>query len=429
MIVNRRAFIAGSAIVVGHALSPVSLATSGSGEKLFDYIVKTRDARIAGDTEAWFANGLKTLTFAPEHADLMISTARAAAATGRYDEAARLFAAAARRGAGFEMRQFSELKSMPIVGDLIAIEHAARINLSPVAAGTEWASLPAEQCEGIAHDRASNRLFVGSSNGQIFAVDPSRTVSTFASGLQQVLGIKVDAQRRRLWAIDGQFPNLLPPPGGAAPASDVGFSGVNLFDVDSGRQLGRWELDERPKLHGLNDLAIATNGTIFLTDSPTGAIYRLATPQAQLEQFYQSDQLSFLNGLVITADDRFLYLAHTEGLTRLDLRRRTAQRVSVPDNVCVNGIDGLALAGRRLFGVQGSPYFARLLAMTLDSSGTRIVATQTLNARTPAEYQQTTCAIGRDAIFVVGGSPAVSPYGQTPATAKPRPHILRVPFT
>ena len=54
---------------------------------LLELATRTREARLAGDAKAWLEHGQATLARAPEHPDLLISTARALAANGRDGEA------------------------------------------------------------------------------------------------------------------------------------------------------------------------------------------------------------------------------------------------------------------------------------------------------------------------------------------------------
>jgi hypothetical protein len=224
--------------------------------------------------------------------------------------------------------------------------------------------------------------------------------------------------------VSGRYPNLF----AASPDPDTRYGGVRSFDIDSGRQAGAWDLDERPIRHGFNDLALARDGRVFITDSAASSVYLLSPGSARLELFYQSDQITFPNGIALAADQRRLFIAHVEGLSVLDIERRDAQRLPVPADAAVNSIDGLAWRGSDLIGVQNSPYFERLAQIELDARGEAVTRVVALNARHPAEYSYTTCAVARDAIYMVGGSPAPNPYGGAPLAQTPAPHLLRVPF-
>jgi hypothetical protein len=55
------------------------------------------------------------------------------------------------------------------------------------------------------------------------------------------------------------------------------------------------------------------------------------------------------------------------------------------------------------------------------------VRTVTLNARSPAEYSQTTAAVADGQLYVVAGTPAVDSAGK-PLAKEPKPQILRIPL-
>jgi hypothetical protein len=152
--------------------------------------------------------------------------------------------------------RFAELANLDFSGARAGVLDRARANLSPVARGARFADLPAPECEGVAFDPRTSRLFTGSADGRILAIARDGAISTFAQGLLQVLGIKVDERRRLLWAVSGRYPNLF----AASPDPDTRYGGVRSFDIDSGRQAGAWDLDERPIRHGFNDLALARDG-------------------------------------------------------------------------------------------------------------------------------------------------------------------------
>lgn len=408
--------------VLAFAAAAATSAHAQENERLWDLVARTREARLAGDVANWRTLGLRTLAKAPDHPDLLISAARASAAAGDSGAAVRFLNDAAMRGAGFEPARFPEFATFDF-GAHESLIARTQANLAPVRGGARFADLPGPDCEGVEVDPVSRDVFTGSSDGRIFAVSEAGEVRLFAEGLQQVLGLKVDRRRRLLWVVSGRFPNLF------APNDDpeAGKSGLRLFDLRTGAQEGAWDLDERPTvLHGLNDIALARNGDVYVTDTPTGAVYRL-TRAREMELFYRADDLTFINGIVISPDQRTLYVAHVEGLSAIDIRRRTATRLPVPADVSVNSIDGLSWLGDELIGVQPSPYLARLLRIRLNGAGDAVVGASPILARTPAEYSYTTCAVGRDAVYLVGGAPNGSPYGDPPLVSEPSPHLWRVP--
>ena len=393
------------------AAQPASAQQSAPSETSAELLTKAREARLKGDVPNWLHYGTRALALMPGHPDILISVARANAAAGEKAEALALLAQAVRRGAGVDPVRFAEFK--PLAGDpeLEALAADGRRNLTPVARAATFAELPERGSEGIAYDPASRRFFVGTDRGELLAVGMDGKVTQFASGggLRQVLGIKVDAGRRLLWLANGRYPEA-----GPDQPADAGTGGVRAYNLDTGALVAEAELDERPALiHGFNDIALAGDGTVYVTDSNTSAVYRLAPAGKQLELLLRDDAMSFPNGIVPAADGRTLYVAHAEGISALDPATPSRRLLPVPANGSVHSIDGLLLHEGVLYGVQNSPYMHRVVGAALAPDGRSINRVWTVNARDPAEYLQTTAAIAGTHLYMIGGRPMPDVYGGT----------------
>jgi DNA-binding beta-propeller fold protein YncE len=224
--------------------------------------------------------------------------------------------------------------------------------------------------------------------------------------------------------VSGRFPDVAPGPN--PPPEDVGTGGVHVYHLDRGERIAAYELDERPVLHGLNDIALARDGTVYVTDSTQGAIYRLSPGAKQLERWLQDSKLSLLNGLVLSPDDKRLYVAHVEGVSVIDTGSGERKLLTPPANTAITSMDGLAWYKGSLIGVHNSPYFRRIIRIHLAENGTAIDKVTVVNARTP-DYHQTTAAVAGDKLYVVGGSPLPNVYGGPPAPpTEPKPQILEI---
>ena len=141
----------------------------------------------------------------------------------------------------------------------------------------------------------------------------------------------------------------------------------------------------------------------------------------------QDNRMTFPNGVVLTPDQRTLYVAHVEGISAVDVETGSRKLLRAPDNASVNSIDGLLLHNGQLFGVQNSPYLNRIVGVALSPDRTSILRVWTLNSHTPAGLNQTTAAIAGDHLYMIGGSPLPDVYGGT-NPAKPDSGIWRVPL-
>lgn len=391
-------------------------------ETLEQLVTDARAARVKGDIPNWVRLGTKVLALTPDHPDILISVARAHAAAGSKDKSLVMLGDAVRRGASLDPARFAEFKSLAGDSRFDALTVRAKQNLKPVAKATAFAKLPEGESEGIAFDPVSKRFFAGTGDGKLFAINQAGEVSTFASGggLRQILGIKVDAARRLLWLVTGRYPEP------DAPA-DGGTGGIRAYNLDSGAIVTTAEVDERPILHGFNDIALADDGTVYVTDTNMHSVYMLRPGGKTLELLRQDSRMTFPNGIVLTPDQRTLYVAHVEGISAIDVGTRSRNLLPVPPDFSVNSIDGLLLHEGKLFGVQNSPYMNRTIAIALSSDGRSIDRVWTLNSHTPRGLNQTTAAIAGDHLYIIGGTPQPDIYGGT-NSAKPDSGIWRVPL-
>ena len=419
MIVSARAWRAWICVVAG------VLCLGASSVRLPDVAMLARQARLAGDNKGWLQHGERVLRLAPDHPDLLISFARALAANGRLDDAATPLENAVRRGAGFDLSTFPEFKSADDSARLRGVREAALKNMAPVSAPEVFVELkdPPLRPEGITWDPVGRQLYIGSLVGEIWRVDLDGRLERFAgpgSGLREVLGLKVDAERRLLWAVTGVFPDLFAT---GEPKKDAGTTGLHAYRLDTGQRVRECNLDERPTLHGFNDMALARNGVVYVSDSTVHAIYKLPENGCNFERLMHDTAMSFPNGIALAPDESRLYVAHVEGISAVDLRTGKRTQLAVPPNGAVNSIDGLAWDGGDLLGIQPTPYLARVARIRLAPDGLSIVEVGTLSSRPPPGLNPSTGVVVNEDFYMVAGVPdAVATAAGQP---RPRSHILR----
>ena len=122
------------------------------------------------------------------------------------------------------------------------------------------------------------RLFVGSLGGRgiLRAMPGDSAVSPWiapgTAGLLDVLGVLADEKRNTLWACSADAAV------GRVPAK---VSALHAFDLATGRAKGRYELPSPGAL--CNDIAIAADGTVYVTDSINMEVARWTRGQRKLE--------------------------------------------------------------------------------------------------------------------------------------------------
>jgi DNA-binding beta-propeller fold protein YncE len=150
--------------------------------------------------------------------------------------------------------------------------------------------------EGIAYDEASETLYVGSiARRAIFRVGPRgkvAPVSIPSDELDFVLGIAIDDRTRRLYAVST---SALTDAGRTRPRN-----AIVMYDLRSNRRERSYPV---PAAVQLNDVAIA-DAFVLATDSASGAVYRIALADGNVDALVPPGRAPGANGIAITGDGR-----------------------------------------------------------------------------------------------------------------------------
>ncbi|MCA9729225.1 MAG: hypothetical protein KC729_16175, partial [Candidatus Eisenbacteria bacterium] len=174
---------------------------------------------------------------------------------------------------------------------------------------------------------------------------------------------------------------------------DVGRSGVRIYDIASGAVLRSVDLPVDGRHHVLNDLALAPDGTAYLSDNQTGDLFRLGPRDTNLEKVSTGMQLLSPQGIVSSDDGSSLYVAdYSIGLVRIDLAGESGEALSPIERTSLLGIDGLVRHGHDLIAIQNGVRPHRVLRIELSDDGRTITDVSVLEAAHP-EYDEPTLGV------------------------------------
>ncbi len=185
--------------------------------------------------------------------------------------------------------------------------------------------------EGIEYDPVNSRFLVGSlREGTVFALgrDGRLTPVVEDPDLVSSVGIEVDEARGRLLVANSD--SSIFSTGGTGQAK------LGVFDLSSGERLAMVDLATtiegrtEKTVFFANDVAVDGEGTVYVTDTRTGAIYRVdETYQASVLHRFEPSETFAPNGLVyhpsgylLVAGGQSLYklpIADPASATRVDL--------------------------------------------------------------------------------------------------------------
>ena len=250
--------------------------------------------------------------------------------------------------------------------------------------------------EGIAADADGKRFFLGSAQRKIIVTDAkggARDFSRPEDKLDLVLGLSADAERAHLYAVSTN--------GYIDEAKTERRNAVFRYDTKSGRLLDRFVA---PEAMQLNDLALGEDGTLYVTDSMSGSLFRKRADEDKLTRFGTVGTLRGANGIALGTDG-MLYVAVSTGIVRIDRETGEPTRLPQPDTVVTGGIDGLYWHDGDLIGVQNVTTPGRVVRIHLQDKGTRIAGTTVLQSHDHPDFDEpTTGAIANGALHVIGNS-------------------------
>ena len=175
-----------------------------------------------------------------------------------------------------------------------------------------------------------------------------------------------------------------------------------VYSLPEGRLLRRFSTGSGGLI---NDVAVAPNGDVYLTDSSRGRLYRLSraatrkrrsgtTPLSPWADLSSSPTSTYTNGIVAAGERHLLVVSLSTGaLVRVDRRTKRVRRVNTPT---LPAADGMALAGRSLYVVNSA---ARVTELRMSKDWLR--ATVRRQITSPRLRFPTTLAVTRRRLLVV----------------------------
>jgi hypothetical protein len=198
-----------------------------------------------------------------------------------------------------------------------SVEEAARFSTRPFVAG------------GFAYDAVSRRWLFGDAAGRrVFLVGEgsARTVDLIradSADFDDVTGIVIDVKRGDLWVA-------------STAANDTGGA-IHRLQLVSGRALAKIPFQGAGPAH-LQDMAVTGDGTVLILDSATPRIL-VRRPGAEVVEVLMPLLTPSPVSIAVSSDGGLAYVAHREGITRIDLASRRATPLDAPKDVTLAGFE------------------------------------------------------------------------------------------
>lgn len=238
--------------------------------------------------------------------------------------------------------------------------------------------------EGIAYDPVDEAFYVGSIyHRKVVRVDKDGSVRDFVreaqDGLLGALGMRVDAHQRLLWVASAATPEM------RGFRDFEGKAMLAAFDLRTGALVKKYEVGSKEQPSLVNDIAMLGDGTVLATDTYRGLVLKAGeTLETWAEGFL------YPNGIVATSSH--VFVADFRGINRVDLTYRT--HTAIEANEPLGGIDGLAIRGSSLIGIQNAVGNPRVIRVPFDGGKVEV-----LESRNPLFDLPTTGVVVGDSYY------------------------------
>ena len=227
--------------------------------------------------------------------------------------------------------------------------------------------------EDIDFDPKTRRFFVSSVlRGQVIALyrDGRQEVFVRSENGWPILGVKIDAKRRILWATLVALDDWT-----AVPEEDRGKTEVRAYDLDRGVLLDR---HAGPTSSRFGDIVLASDGDPLVSDGRGGGIYRVH--DGRLARIDHGDFVSPQTIAVCEGTPHVFVPDYVRGVAVFDPRTGSVVRwLPTDDRHALDGIDGLYCRGHSLIAVQNGTRPDRVVVFALDPTFTSIVGEKVID--------------------------------------------------
>jgi sugar lactone lactonase YvrE len=152
--------------------------------------------------------------------------------------------------------------------------------------------------ESITSSRDGSVYFGSMARGTIYRAAPRASraepwILASTAGLTRVLGVLADDRSNTLWVCQNQTD-------GRDGAPVTGQTALRSFDLKTGAAKGTYPF---PANSGVcNDIAVASDGGVYVSESFRGRVHRLKPGAAALEVWASDEQMNVIDGLAFLAD-------------------------------------------------------------------------------------------------------------------------------
>jgi hypothetical protein len=241
-----------------------------------------------------------------------------------------------------------------------------------------------------------------------------------------MLALKIDAQRRLVWATEAALNQFA-----VVPEKDWGRSALLCFRLADAAVVRRIE---GPPHSALGDMALTAEGDVIVSDGEGGGVYRLradAPKDAGLERLDAGEFISPQTPAALP-DGRHVFVPdYTRGISVLDLVTKQVRWIEGGRKHALQGIDGLYFRPGTLIATQNGSSPERVVLFHLDPGTTRVLSEEVVERATSGLGDPTHgVVIGDDFYYIANsGWDSLDDNGKTKPNARmTRARLMKTPL-
>jgi len=255
--------------------------------------------------------------------------------------------------------------------------------------------------EGLAYDAGDDCFYLGSLyKSKIVKITRNGEVSDFTSSRQDslvsIVGMKVDASGRFLWASCSygyKKDNI--------PFEELGTCEMVKYNLQTGELDSRFALPKAEN-HFFNDVVLNSQKDVFITDSHVPAVYRIDHAQNELKKFVVLPEGSYPNGIALSDNEKYLYVAVNDGIIIVDSHDKSVHYLQHSEDIFTGGCDGLYFYKNSLIGIQG--FLSRVVRFHLNKDLDEVARIEILESYNPDFENPTTGTIVGENFYYIANA-------------------------
>jgi hypothetical protein len=377
----------------------------GQSDSVQYYFRKGKEAYEAKDHVVFYSMMTKAHRLHPYHPSILYQTALASALNQKPAPALDLLRKALYVKANIDLQNedlsiLKEFREFAMLQQLQKDLLLPRIN-SDTAFTIGDRSL---HIESIASGEDPGVFYAGSIHKRkIVRISPDRTVTDFTvpaqDGLTSVFGIKVDKNRKLLWACSSPIQEM-------ENYDSATSSAVYQYDLKTRKLLHQYlptGVEEKEFVFG--DLALDPQGNVFVSDSRNNLIFKVNEKNYKLELFFRGSSFWNMQGLTFNEDGTYLFISdYIKGIYKLKVKTKELTKVIETFDLSTKSIDGLTYYKNSLIAIQNSIYPMRVTRYFLNPNASELTGYTIIDNAHPAFNEPTIGCLEGDTFYYVANS-------------------------